>query len=747
MAGRVRDDVVLYGASVDEALVAVEHHARRGRPDEAVLFVREGDGIRRATEPLQCGVVATHDVLADCPVEGERITLEGDAPLDTLAMVPNWAACCKLRDRLSKSTQYSPSAPNAPYVFLSDPVHQHLLLTGRTLFFGMQFEDLRRMQVDIECHTTPGYDFCNADRGADRIIAIAMSDQTGWSDVLWGEDLGEADLIARFVETVRQRDPDVLEGHNIFNFDLPYLRARAERHGLTLALGRDGSDARRRGSRVTFGERTISYDRFDIYGRHVVDTLFLVQAYDIVHRSLPGFGLKQVAVHFGLAADDRTYVDGHAITEAFARDPERVVAYCRDDVLETQAISALLSRSAFLQTQMLPYSYQNVCVRGSATRIDALMIREYLRRRHTLPIPGATRRFAGGYTDMFLEGVVANVHHCDVRSLYPSLMLTRDIQPASDSCGVFLQLLERLRDLRFEAKQKMQAARTGGERLHFDALQSTFKILINSFYGYLGFGQARFSDFDAAERVASDGRELLHIMIDWLRENGATPIEIDTDGIYFVPPEASKDPESAARFEQAFADALPDGIDIEFDGRFKSMYSYKMKNYALLSEDGEMVIKGAALKSRGLEPFLRSFLADLICLKLEGRDDEAGNLRRRYEEAIRKGEWPIAELAKTERLQDSPATYQAKVGRGKRGRSAAYELALKSDRDYRAGDQVAFYVTGAKKNVAVHEAARLASDWSPDARDENVPYYLDKLHNLCKKFDVQDEQQTQLGLL
>ncbi|MDK3161948.1 hypothetical protein QPK87_36185 [Kamptonema cortianum] len=39
-----------------------------------------------------------------------------------------------------------------------------------------------------------------------------------------------------------------------------------------------------------------------------------------------------------------------------------------------------------------------------------------------------------------------------------------------------------------------------------------------------------------------------------------------------------------------------------------------------------------------------------------------------------------------------------------------------------------------QKKVKVFEAAKLASDWNPEARDENVEYYLSKLEELHKKF-------------
>ena len=61
-----------------------------------------------------------------------------------------------------------------------------------------------------------------------------------------GAEMDEARSARRSARaSSRERDPDVLEGHNIFRFDLEYLEARARRHRVTLGWGRDGSRAAR----------------------------------------------------------------------------------------------------------------------------------------------------------------------------------------------------------------------------------------------------------------------------------------------------------------------------------------------------------------------------------------------------------------------------------------------------------------------------------------------------------------------
>jgi len=735
------DDPLLFGANADPGLVALEH-IRRDDQDLMRLFFRRGDQTEAMDEPFEPFIVGETALLRACLKNVCLVPLQGDNPLNLLARFATWEACGAAKDALAKACGVSAGAASAPYLFINDPVGQHLLRTGRTLFKDLPFEKLRRMQVDIECHTTPGYEFCNPEREGDRILVIGVGDQTGWRELIGRPDMPEADILKRFVAVIHERDPDVVEGHNIFNFDLPYLVERARHCRVKLIIGRDHSPARRRSSRFTVADRTIAYDRFDVFGRHVVDTMFLLHIYDVSHRTLESFGLKNAARHFGVAAPGRTYIDGRAIAGEFRRDSEKVLRYLADDLSETQAISALLSRSHFLQTRMLPFAYQNVCVRGNAAKIDALLLRDYLRQGYALPKPDAPVDFEGGYTDIFETGVIRNVEHCDVRSLYPSLMLVRRLAPATDPLGSFLKMLQELRDFRLEVKAGMRRDLTEAQRHDAEALQSTFKVLINSFYGYLGFSQARFCDFQAAETVTREGRLLLADMIGWLRELDARPIEIDTDGIYFTPPEKY----DSAKFQAAFQSRLPPGIEVEFDGRYRAMFSYKMKNYALLEENGEIVIKGAALKSRGLEPFQRDFMREAIRCLLEGRGSDVGVLKQQYAAAIRDHVWPIEKLAKTEHLQDAPAAYAAKQARGTGSRNAVYELALKSGRDYRSGDQISYYVTGTRKAVAVHENARLTSEWNPSSRDENIAYYLGKLDSLYAKFGEFHSPQAELAL-
>jgi len=305
-----------------------------------------------------------------------------------------------------------------------------------------------------------------------------------------------------------------------------------------------------------------------------------------------------------------------------------------------------------------------------------------------------------------------------------------DCFPATDELQIFRHLLTDLRNFRLEAKARMRAERDPAKQHHLQALQNTFKILLNSFYGYLGFAQGHFADFDAAARVTQIGRDLLKKMIDWLNTRGAQVIEVDTDGIYFVPPEKI----DIDNLQKDLAKELPTGIDVEIDEQFDAMLSYKAKNYALLTKHGDVIIKGGALKSRGLEKFQRVFLEEMIKMIMQGKSEAIADLRNDFDRRIRNREWKIDMLMKTDTLQDSLDKYRAKIAGSARNRAAAYELALASGRNYRPGDQISYYIKAMPKKVPAYEAAKLASDFDPQNRDENVDYYVVKLDDLVKKF-------------
>src|SRR5438067_4320177 len=187
-------------------------------------------------------------------------------------------------------------------------------------------------------------------------------------------------------------------------------------------------------------------------------------------RSLAGFDRTDVARHFGFCDEDISGLSGKELERAYIDNDEKFRRRALCGVRETRAMSDSLSPSYFVQAQIFPYNYQDVIVRGNATRINGLFLREYFRQRHSIPELPIPQTFEGGYTDIFFTGVAHNVWHCDVASLYPSIMLQFDCFPASDRLQIFRSLLTDLRAFRLQAKAEMRAAKDPKEQHHLEAL-------------------------------------------------------------------------------------------------------------------------------------------------------------------------------------------------------------------------------------------------------------------------------------
>lgn len=733
---------LLFGHDQRTGIVTVEPAGHFMR-----VFFRTGRGVHFHDEPFHPFILVSDPTLVHgCRAACSIRQLSGDALFRYQLLFDSWSDCLATRDFLAARTGKSHTAAETPYLFIPDPVHQYLLSSGTTLFNGMEFSDLHSLTLDIETFCSEGYRFPNPERRGDRIISIGCRDSHGQETVLAGDRLSETEMLLALNEIIHHSDPDVIVGHNIFRFDLDYIGKRARMNGVTLNWGRNGASPRiTSGSRWNLAERSIDYPRWDIYGRHIIDTYFLVQHYDLTLRGLKSHGLKQVARHFGVAAPDRVYLEGDRISEQFLRDPELLYRYNLDDVRETESIYRILGYAWFLQTRIFPYSFQNCPLRGNATRINSLFLREYLHRGHSIPARTAeAQAFEGGYTELPRAGVFGPVVHCDVASLYPSLMLTYRLKPSRDTLGLFLPMLAELRRFRLEAKQAARESDCEDTRRYFDTLQQVFKVLINSFFGYLGAPLHNFSDPLAAAEVTRLGRVTIRAMINLLHDHHAQPLEVDTDGIYFRPPSGCTNEEDERTLVHLLSQSLPEGIEVEMDGRYRSMFAYKAKNYALLGYDGTITIRGSSLRSRGMEQYLREFLREAIELLLKGESGSVDSCCERYVSRLIRRDFDIAWIARTETLNETPSSYQAKLRQGKRNPSAAFEIALTGERLFCAGDQVSYYICGSGKGTVAYESCRPISSFNPARCDINISYYIQKLRHLKKRFEPFLPQQPTL---
>jgi DNA polymerase elongation subunit (family B) len=250
------------------------------------------------------------------------------------------------------------------------------------------------------------------------------------------------------------------------------------------------------------------------------------------------------------------------------------------------------------------------------------------------------------------------------------------------------------------------------EQHYWDGLQSSFKVLINSFYGYLGAAVFHVNDPEAAERITLRGQELVRQVSDTLEATGSQVIEIDTDGVYFIPPDEVQDEIAERDYVAQIGGGLAAGIRLAFDGRFRSMISLKTKNYVLWGYDGSIKFTGASLRSRADERYGRDFLTSAVELLLNRRVSEIGALYKQYIDDIIERRIPIQRLSRRERVTEKTFTSAGK------SRSAAVAA------DTAIGDYVTVYE---RQNGQLG----LLADYEANGRDERIEYYADKLHKFA----------------
>src|SRR5882762_10319015 len=195
-------NTLLFGADSTPRIVAIE----LGETGTVNVYRREIDGSTVAdVEPFHPFVWADSDVV-DLGIESEK--LQGDLNYGWLITVDSWKELIALRNGLKNAGR--------DFFALTDPVQHYLTATGRTLFKDLPFEELKRMQLEVLAND-------------EHIMSIAVSDNTGWEELIIVDrkkaEESERNAIKRLTALVAKRDPDVIEGHDLFRVHLSQLVA------------------------------------------------------------------------------------------------------------------------------------------------------------------------------------------------------------------------------------------------------------------------------------------------------------------------------------------------------------------------------------------------------------------------------------------------------------------------------------------------------------------------------------------
>jgi DNA polymerase I len=395
---------------------------------------------------------------------------------------------------------------------VSNPREAAMLLNGFTFFKGMKVSDVSILCTDIESTT-----LMHNKNSRVLMISNTFRKNNVVTRKIFSCDEYETDaeMIDDWCSWVRETNPTIFSGFNIFGFDLPYLNYCAQQAGTSLKLGRDGSEIKFDKYTSRFrkdGSQDYEYTRCHIYGREIVDMYFVAYHYDI-GRKYERYKLKEIIKHEGLAKPNRVYYEAENIAEDW-KDLEKrklIKLYGQDDSDETLALFDLMIPAYFYLTPSIPKTFEQINYSASGSQLNSFLIRSYLQINHSLPKASEVVKFPGAISDGN-PGIYSNVFKVDVASLYPSIMLQYEIyDKVKDPKKFFSKMVSYFTEERLKNKK---LAKETGDRYYKD-LEQAQKIVINSAYGLLGATGLLFNSPTNAELVTRYGREILKKSIYW----------------------------------------------------------------------------------------------------------------------------------------------------------------------------------------------------------------------------------------
>ncbi|MBU1297563.1 MAG: hypothetical protein KKF20_00755 [Bacteroidetes bacterium] len=610
-----------------------------------------------------------------------------------------------------------------------DPVSQYLIQTGKTCYKGMEFEDIYRIQIYIETHKKPGHRYSNPERKEDEIKLIGISDSKGRQFIIGKKEKSEKDILEEFISFVRTKDPDIIEGHYLHNFTIPYFIKRCEINGCDFNVGRDQSQPKIIEPNYLQVDSPIDIATYTIAGRQLIDTHLLLQSYDLTHKTLGSYNLTTASNLLGYESPNNK-----SETEILDEENEIeiLINKCREYNDRIKYIIDLILPAYFEQVKIFPFSLETLIKIGSASKIESLLKREYVRNRHSIPRPQSPIPKTGSYPGVFLRGVIGSGLYVEIELMFATIMINEEYHPASDTLNIFYRMLKELREFKEALKKNYQESSSDKQ---VDIIQNTFRFLIDSAFGYLTYNRGLFNDYALANKIAETGQILLKQLIESIQSRGGEIIEADTEGIFFVPPPHVKDPEGEEKFIKRINEDIPNQYNLLIGGRYKKILSYKKKNYATIDYDNRMRIKGSALISKNLKRFGKNYIQQCVECLLNENFKALHNLYINIYRDIVNHNWQVQDFMRVETLKESLERYSHEIKAESRNRSAAYELAMKSDRSWKVGDKIAYYITGIDANIRTFENCKLAEEWNPLFPDENTAYYLKNLEDFSKKFE------------
>jgi DNA polymerase elongation subunit (family B) len=431
----------------------------------------------------------------------------------------------------------------------------------------------------------------------------------------------ESELIDKFKGVVESYKPDILTGYFSDGFDLPYIKARAEKYKVKLDLGLDFSELKVSKGKVVTAQLT-GITHLDIFKfiRKIISGTLTTETYNLN------------AVASELLGEKKYDVDLDELSKAWDNETElnEFCGYNLNDARLSYNLAEKLMPTISEMVKITGLTIYDVNRMGFSQLVEWYLLRQAPNFNEISPnkpsnddvMKRRLQTYKGAFVFEPKPGLYDNIVVFDYRSLYPTIIGSHNISPGTINCGCCeeeakLAPLEDNKKIWFCSKKKgfiptlIEDLITRRTRIKeiikgqidekfaiLDARQNSLKLLANSFYGYLGFFAARWYSIECAQATTAFGRYYIKDVIKKAESSGFKVLYSDTDSIFMALVEKTK--QDAEKFSEKINQELPGLMELEFDGFYPSgifvsakigAYGAK-KKYALIDENGTLKIKG-----------------------------------------------------------------------------------------------------------------------------------------------------------
>jgi DNA polymerase I len=553
----------------------------------------------------------------------------------------------------------------------------------------------------------------------------------------------EKEMLKRFCELVRERNIDILVGYNSASFDLPYLAKRAKVLGIDFPLGRDGSEPQLKKTGMTTRVSIEGRAHFDVF--YIVRLLAAAQALKTQRYTLE-------EVYAEMLGKKKLDLEEHEMTLIWDNDERRkeFIEYACSDAEATAEIFENVCPLAFELSRLSRLTLSDISGTTSGQLVESLLmakaaqldiiipnkpIGEELGVRDEEPIVGA-------YVKLPDPGIYSRIAVFDFRSLYPSIIVSHNIDPQTIKCpheecrkknispighhfcmfneGLIPATLKDLLQKRKELKRRLRIA-SGEERVLLNARVAALKLTTNTFYGYLRYVRSRWYSREAAESVTAWGRFYIQDVAKKADERGFTTLYQDTDSIFVLLNDKSE--EDAIRFMNEVNAALPETMELELEdfytrGVFVAKKHEKgekgaKKKYALISKDGRIKIRGFELVRRDWSKIARDTQSRVLqAILVDGSKEKAVSIVREVILNLREGKVNKEDLViYTQLRKKSYEVLSPEIAAAEKARKRGMRISM--------GAIIGYIITRNGRSISEKaELSQFATDYDPN-------YYID----------------------